>query len=351
MKTIGYAAAAHDKPLAPLAFERRALRANDIAIEILYAGICHTDLHMARNGWGMTTYPVVPGHEIIGRVIEVGRDVTRHAVHDVVAIGVMVDACMTCDQCTRGEEQMCRAAPTNTFGSPDRVTGETTKGGYAKHIVVREDFALRVPKGLDLSRAAPLLCAGITVYSPLRTWNVGPGSRVAVLGLGGLGHLAVKLAVALGAEVTVLSRSKDKAADALNLGAERLLISSDAAAMAHAASSFDLIIDTVPVKHDITPYLSLLDVDATLVIVGQLGPVAETNAFPLIQGRRRIAGSPAGGLRETQEMLDFCARKNIHPDCELIEIEQVNEAFVRLEHADVRYRFVIDMTRFAKIDS
>ncbi|WP_224362903.1 NAD(P)-dependent alcohol dehydrogenase [Hyalangium versicolor] len=347
MKTLGYAATAHDKPLTPFAFERRELRPNDVAIEVLYCGICHTDLHSARNDWGGTSYPLVPGHEIVGRVLEVGREVTRYKAGDAVAVGTMVDACMTCDLCKKGEEQLCRANGTTwTFGSPDRVTGETTRGGYAKHLVVREDFVLRVPKGLDLSRAAPLLCAGITAYSPLRTWNVGPGSRVAVLGLGGLGHMAVKLAAGLGASVTVLSRGRGKEADALALGADRLLASSDAAAMARAASSFDLIIDTVPVKHDLTPYVPLLDVDGTLVIVGQLGPVEETNTYPLVAARRRIAGSPSGGIRETQELLDFCARKNIHPDCELVRMEQVNEAFARLERSDVRYRFVIDMASF-----
>jgi alcohol dehydrogenase (NADP+) len=332
MKTTGYAALAADRPLTPYQFERRALRPND------------TDLHYARNTWGVTSYPVVPGHEIVGRVIELGRDVKRHALGDLVAVGTMVDACLTCDQCKRGEEQLCRATPTYTFASPDRISGELTKGGYAKHLVVREDFVLRLPKGLDSSRAAPLLCAGITAYSPLRTFNVGPGSRVGVLGLGGLGHMAVKLAAAMGAEVSVLSRTPDKQADALSLGADRLLVSSDSAAMTRAASAFDLIIDTVPTKHDLTPYVPLLDVDGTLVVVGQLGPVAELNTFPLVSGRRRIAGSPAGGLRETQELLDFCARKNIHPDCELLRMEQINDAFERLDRSDVRYRFVIDMT-------
>jgi alcohol dehydrogenase (NADP+) len=258
----------------------------------------------------------------------------------------MIDVCRACDQCKKGEEQLCRVGATWTFGAPDRVTGEVTKGGYAKHLVVREDFALRAPAGLDPSRAAPLLCAGITAYSPLRTWNVGPGSRVAVLGLGGLGHMAVKLAAGWGAEVTVLSRGSGKAADASALGADRLLVSSDAGAMAQAASSFDLIIDTVPVKHDLTPYVPLLDIDGTLVIVGQLGPVAETNTYPLVAGRRRIAGSPSGGIRETQELLDFCARKGIHPECELIRMDQINEAFARLERSDVRYRFVIDVGAF-----
>jgi uncharacterized zinc-type alcohol dehydrogenase-like protein len=346
METVGYAAIAHDKPLTPFTFERRALRANDIAMEILYTGVCHTDLHVSRNDWGGTAYPVVPGHEIIGRVLDVGGDVTRHAVGDLVAVGTMVDACMACDQCRKGEEQLCRATATYTFGSPDRVTAEVTKGGYSTRLVVREEFALRVPAGLDPSRAAPLLCAGITVYSPLRTWNVGPGSRVAVLGLGGLGHLAVKFAVALGAEVTVSSRTTGKQADALGLGADRLLVSSDAEAMARAASSFDVIIDTVPAKHDLTPYVPLLDVDGTLVIVGQLGPMAEMNTYPLVAGRRRIAGSPSGGLRQTQEMLDFCARKDIHPDCEPIRMEQINEAFERLGRSDVHYRFVIDMAGF-----
>lgn len=346
MKTVGYAATARDERLAPYSFERRALRADDVALEILYSGVCHTDLHIARDDWGITAYPVVPGHEIIGRVIAVGREVKRHEVGDAVAVGTMVDACMECDQCKKSEEQMCRRGPTLTFGSPDRVTGDVTQGGYAKHLVVREDFALRVPEGLDLTRAAPLLCGGITVYSPLRTWNVGPGSRVGVVGLGGLGHLAVKFAVGLGAHVTVLSRTRDKEAGALALGADALLVSSDHEAMKRAASSFDVIIDTVPYKHDLSPYVSLLDVDSTLVIVGQLGPVAETDTYPLVAGRRRIAGSPSGGLRETQEMLDLCARKDILPEVELIRLEQVNEAFARLERSDVRYRFVIDMTKF-----
>lgn len=347
MKTLGYAATASSQPLVPFAFERRALRPNDVAIDVLYCGICHTDLHFTRNDWGITTYPVVPGHEIVGRVREVGSSVTRHKVGDAVAVGTLVDSCMTCDQCKKSEEQMCRTGGTWTFGSKDPVTDEMTQGGYSKHLVVREEFALRVPEGLDLSRAAPLLCAGITVYSPLRTWGVGPGSRVAVVGLGGLGHLAVKLAAGLGAQVTVLSRTADKAADARALGADRLLISSDPAAMAAAASSFDLIVDTVPVKHDLSPYIPLLDIDGTLAIVGQLGPIPELNSFPLIGGRRRIAGSPSGGLRETQELLDFCARKGIAPDCELIRMEQVNEAFERIERADVRYRFVIDVAAFS----
>lgn len=343
MQTYGYAALAAGKPLAPFRFERRSLRPNDVAMEILYCGICHTDLHQARNDWGGSVYPMVPGHEIVGRVTQVGSAVTRFEPGDAVAVGCMVDSCQHCDQCHNGDEQYCREGFTATYGGSDRITRDITRGGYSKHLVVREEFALQIPEGLDLARTAPLLCAGITTYKPLRVWGVGPGSRVGIVGLGGLGHMAVKLAVGLGAVVTVLSRSKDKQADALALGADRLLVSSDEAEMAKANSAFDLIIDTVPYKHDVNPYFPLLDVDGTLVIVGQVGPLAEPQTFQLIFGRRRLAGSLIGGIADTQEMLDFCARKNILPDCEMIRMDQINEAFVRLEHSDVRYRFVIDM--------
>ncbi len=343
MKTIGYAAQGPDTPLAPMHFERRALRDDDVAMEIIYSGVCHSDLHTARNDWGWTTYPVIPGHEIIGRVIAVGQGVTRYKVGDHVAVGCIVDSCKECDQCHKGEEQLCREGMTGTYSGQDRITGEPTHGGYAKHLVVRDEFVLRVPEGLDLSRAAPLLCAGITTYSPLRNWNVGPGSRVGGVGLGGLGHMAVKLAVAMGAHVTVLSRTADKKADALELGADALLISSDAEAMAAAANSFDVIVNTVPVKHDVTPYIPLLDADGTIVMVGQVGPLEEVNTVPMIMGRRSIAGSMIGGIAETQEMLDFCARFNVLPDCEMISMNQINEAFERMEKSNVRYRFVIDM--------
>ncbi len=343
MKTLGYAAQSAGAPLAPFAFERRALRPNDVAMEILYCGVCHSDLHQARNDWGFGLYPLVPGHEIVGRVIDVGPEVKFYKVGDAVAVGCMVDSCQHCDQCEHGEEQLCREGMTQTYASRDRISGEPTHGGYSRHLVVREEFVLKMPAGLDLARAAPLLCAGITTWSPLRTWNVGPGSRVGVIGLGGLGHMAVKLARALGADVTVLSRTADKTADALALGADRLLVSSDARAMKQAGSSLDLIIDTVPVKHDVTPYMSLLDVDGTLVIVGQVGPMEGPSTLPLLFGRRRIAGSPIGGIEETQEMLDFCGRFNILPDCEMIRMEEINHAFERMERADVRYRFVIDM--------
>jgi len=347
MKTLGYAAQSASTPLAPFAFERRALRPNDVAMDILYCGVCHSDLHQARNDWGWAQYPMVPGHEIIGRVTEVGSAVTRYKAGDAVAVGCLVDSCQTCDQCRQGEEQFCRKGNTGTYNGKDRITGELTFGGYSRHLVTREEFVLRVPQGLDLARAAPLLCAGITTWSPLRNWKVGPGSRVGVLGLGGLGHMAVKLAVGLGAEVTVLSRTRDKQADALALGADRLLVSSDADAMKKARASFDLIVDTVPAKHDVSPYLPLLDIDGTLVIVGQLGPMEPTSTLPMVTGRRSVAGSFIGGIAETQELLDFCARKNILPDCEMIRMEQINEAFERMERADVRYRFVIDMASLA----
>ena len=268
MNTIGYAVKSAADQLAPFEFKRRALRANDVAMEILYCGVCHSDLHWARNDWGWTVYPAIPGHEIVGRVTAIGADVTRHKVGDHVAVGCMVDSCQVCDQCKKGEEQLCREGNTGTYGGFDRFTQEHTLGGYSKHFVVREEFALRVPDGLDLAKAAPLLCAGITTYSPLRTWQVGPGSRVGVIGLGGLGHMAVKLAVGLGADVTVISRTKDKEADALALGADRLLVSSDDAAMASAANRFDVIIDTVPVKHDLNPYTAHATIGTVQIVHG-----------------------------------------------------------------------------------
>ena len=347
MKTLGYAAQSATSPLAPFPFERRSLRPNDVAMDVLYCGVCHSDLHMARNDWGWSFYPLVPGHEIVGRVKEVGAEVTKYKVGDHVAVGCMVDSCQSCDQCKKGLEQYCREGNTQTYGGRDRITCEPTYGGYSKALIVREEFALRVPESLDLARVAPLLCAGITTYSPLKAWNVGPGSRVGVVGLGGLGHMAVKLARGLGADVTVLSRTNAKEADALKLGASRLLVSADAAAMTKAKSSFDLIIDTVPVKHDLNPYLPLLDVDATLVLVGQVGPLNEIHTAGLLLGRRRVAGSIIGGIPETQEMLDFCASKSILPECEMIRMDQIGEAFERMERADVRYRFVIDMASLA----
>ncbi|HEC59256.1 hypothetical protein LCGC14_0505350 [marine sediment metagenome] len=343
MKTIGYAAQSPDARLAPFKFEHRTLRESDVAMEILYCGVCHSDLHMARNDWNWSSYPIVPGHEIVGRVINVSDNVTRFKVGDHVAVGCMVDSCQECNECHNDLEQYCSQGHTLTYGSPDRIDGNITHGGYSKHLVAREEFVLSIPEGLDLSRVAPLLCAGITTYSPLRTWNVGPGSRVAIIGMGGLGHMAIKLAAGLGAHVTVISRSKNKEEDAKTLGADKFLLSTDKDTMTQAASSFDLIIDTIPVKHDLNPYTPLLVLDGTLVFVGQVGPVDEVNTMPMILGRRRLAGSLIGGIKETQEMLDFCGRMNILPECETIRMDEINEAFERMEKSDVRYRFVIDM--------
>jgi uncharacterized zinc-type alcohol dehydrogenase-like protein len=351
MKTIGYAAPSENVALEPYHFERRELRQNDVAIEILYSGVCHSDLHTVNGDWGPQPYPLVPGHEIVGRVLEVGPQVNKFKVGQHVAVGCMVDSCQECDQCDHGEEQYCRHGMTATYGMPDRISGEITQGGYSKHIVVREEFVLSVPDALDLSRAAPILCAGITTYSPLKTWNVGEGSRVGVIGLGGLGHMAVKLAVAMGAEVTVISRSNAKEAEAKQIGATGILVSTDDNVMAQSANQFDLIIDTAPVQHDVTPYMPLLDVDGTLVIVGQVGPLDAPMTYPLIFGRRRIAGSLIGGIAETQEVLDFCAKHNIHPECEMIRMDEINKAFTHLAKGDISHRYVIDMASLDATDN
>lgn len=346
MNTYGYAARDASSPLTHYAFERRVLRPDDVAIEILYCGVCHSDLHQTRDDWkafNPTLYPCIPGHEIVGKVVEVGPGVTRFSVGQQVAVGTIVDSCGLCDQCHAGEEQMCREYPIVTYNGRDRISHEVTFGGYSKHIVVKDHFVLALPEGLDPALAGPLLCAGITVYSPLRTWNVGPGSRVGVIGIGGLGHLAVRFAAGLGAKVTVITRTSAKADEAYSLGADAVLLSTSDEAMAKASSAFDVIIDTIPVKHDVSPYLGLLDVSGVLVIVGNLGDMEGFNTLPLITGRRRITGSPSGGIAETQEMLDFCARQGIVPDCETIAIQDINHAFERMERGDVRYRFVIDM--------
>ncbi|UJX26980.1 NAD(P)-dependent alcohol dehydrogenase [Pseudoalteromonas sp. CF6-2] len=344
MKTVGYAAHDSEKPLEPYHFERRALRDEDVSIEILYCGVCHSDLHTAENDWGWTQYPVVPGHEIVGRVLEVGSGVTKYKVGDNVAVGCMVDSCLSCDQCHHGEEQFCREGMVGTYSGQDRISGELTQGGYSKHIVVREEFVLSVPEGLDLAKCAPILCAGITTYSPLRTWNVGPGSRVGVIGLGGLGHMAIKIAAAMGAHVTAISRSDKKKQQVLSYGAKDLLVSSDEAAMQANANQFDVIINTIPVKHDFTPYIPLLDIDGTQVLVGQVGELAESNSVPLLMGRRRVAGSLIGGIAQTQEILDFCALHNILPEVEMIKMEEINDAFDKLKQGDMASRFVIDMS-------
>lgn len=344
MKTIGYAAHAVKEPLVPYNFERRGLRPNDVSIEILYSGICHSDLHTLNGDWGDQSYPLIPGHEIIGKVIAVGPNVKNFKVGEHVGVGCMVDSCQDCDQCHNHEEQFCRNGLTATYGSKDRVDGTITQGGYSKHIVVREEFVVHVSDKLDISKAAPILCAGITTYSPLRKWNVGKGTRVGVIGLGGLGHMAVKLAVAMGADVRVISRTSDKEESAKAIGAKGIVASTNQEAMKAAASSFDLIIDTVPVKHDLNVYTPLLDVDGSLVIVGQIGTMDEPLTGPLIFGRRRVAGSLIGGIKETQEVLDFCAEHGIHPECETIRPDQINEAWDKLLKSNPAHRFVIDMS-------
>lgn len=344
MKTIGYAAHSSTSDLVPFHFEYRNLRDNDVAIEILYSGICHSDLHQVRNDWGFSQYPMVPGHEIVGKVIEIGAKVTKYKVGDRVAIGCMVDSCQTCDQCHHGDEQFCREGMTQTYNSPDRIDGVITRGGYAKHIVAREEFVLSVPDALDLSRAAPILCAGITTFSPLRDHNIGKGSRVGIAGLGGLGHMGLKLAKAMGANVTVLTSSAEKVTAAKAMGADNVVVMRDEKSVENAANSLDLIINTVPVKHDINPYLWLLDVKGVMVIVGQVGPAGELSSLPLVFGNRAVAGSLIGGIARTQEVLDFCAEHNIHPECEMIRMDEINATFARLEKGDSSGRFVIDMS-------
>lgn len=346
-RATAYAAYDATSPLAPFHFERRALRPDDVCVEIRYCGICHTDLHFARNDWGVTVFPCCPGHEIVGRVTAAGPAVRRFRVGDLAAVGCLVDSCGQCDQCQRGHEQFCRKGYTLTYNGRDAQTGELTYGGYSDHIVVRESFVLKVPAGLDLARAAPLLCAGITVYSPLRKHQAGPRTRLGVIGLGGLGHMAVKLGAAMGSEVTVITGSERKRADAEALGAHRVLLSSDEGAMNGLASGLDLIIDTVPVAHELDRYLGLLDVEGTLVVVGAITPMPGFHSRSILRNRRSISASPIGGIAETQELLDFCAQKGVLPDCETVPIQDVNTAFARMERGDVKYRFVIDMASLA----
>jgi uncharacterized zinc-type alcohol dehydrogenase-like protein len=330
-------------PFKLTAIERRDLEPHDVLIEIKYAGICHSDIHTARGDWGPVNYPIVPGHEIAGIVTRVGSAVTKYAVGDRVGVGCMVDSCRECDNCQKGEEQYCLNGMTGTYGAID-MYGQYTQGGYSTHIVVTDDFVVRIPDGMELDVAAPLLCAGITTYSPLRHWGAAPGKRVAVVGLGGLGHMAVKLAHAMGAEVTVLSQTLKKKEDGLRLGADHYYATSDPETFQKLARSFDLIVNTVSAKIDISAYLSLLALDGTLVNVGAPPEPLPVNVFSLIGHRRSFAGSMIGGIRETQEMLDFCAEHHIAPEIEIISASQIDEAWERVLASDVRYRFVIDIS-------
>jgi alcohol dehydrogenase (NADP+) len=338
-----YAAPSATEPLVPTTIERRDVGPKDVLITIRYAGICHSDIHTVRGDWGPVTYPQTVGHEIVGEVAEVGDQVTKHAVGDRVGVGCMVNSCRECDNCRAGEEQYCQGGNVGTYASVDR-DGTITQGGYSTHIVVDEDFVLKVPESIPYEAAAPLLCAGITTYSPLRHWNAGPGSRVAVIGLGGLGHMAVKLAHAMGAEVTVLSQSLRKKDDGLRLGADHYYATSDPATFTGLARSFDLIINTVSAVVDLDAYLKLLALNGTMVNVGAPPEALPLHVFTLFSSRSSFAGSSIGGIRETQEMLDFCAEHGIACDVELISAEKINEAYERVLASDVRYRFVIDVS-------
>jgi uncharacterized zinc-type alcohol dehydrogenase-like protein len=342
-KARSYAAQSATSTLAPLAIDRREPTATDVEMEILFCGVCHSDLHTARNEWPGTLYPCVPGHEIVGRVTRVGNKVTKFKPGDLSAVGCMVDSCRTCENCKAGLEQFCLAFPVFTYNGVDKHLGGHTYGGYSTSVVVDEAFVLRVPGGLDLAATAPLLCAGITTYSPLRHWKVGPNKKVGIVGLGGLGHMAVKFARAFGAHVVLFTTSPGKVADGLRLGAHEVVISKDADAMKKHASSFDFILDAVSAQHDINTYLSLVKLDGTLTLVGAPERPLPVAAFNLILPRRIFTGSAIGGIPETQEMLDFCAAHKIVSDIELIPIQKINEAWERLVKQDVKYRFVIDM--------
>lgn len=338
-----YGTVAADADLKQLDINRREVTAKDVEIDILYCGVCHSDLHFARNDWGMTKYPVVPGHEIVGKVLKVGKDVKQYKEGDLVAVGCLVDSCRGCNNCKNDLEQYCPEW-VGTYGGYDKHLETNTHGGYSETIVVDEAFVLSIPENLDLAGIAPVLCAGITTWSPLRHWNVGKDSKVAVVGLGGLGHMAIKLADALGAHVTLFSRSTNKTDDAKALGADEVIISTEESQMVGALGRFDLIIDTVPYEHDLNPYIGTLNTNGTLVVVGYLGPLDPMLVtVPLIMGRKSVAGSLIGGIAETQELLDFCGKHNITSDIEVINMQDINTAYERMLKSDVKYRFVIDM--------
>ena len=338
-----YAAAAATSPLASSTIARREPGVDDVQIEILFCGVCQSDLHTARNEWGGTIYPCVPGHEVVGRITKVGSAVTRFKVGQLAGVGCLVDSCRTCPSCSAGLEQFCEKGFTLTYNSPDKHLGGITYGGYSQSITVTQDFVLRIPENLSLAAVAPLLCAGITTYSPLRHWKVGPGQKVGIVGLGGLGHMGVKFARAFGAHVVLFTTSPNKVEDAMRLGAHEVVVSTRPEEMARHAGSFDFILDAVSAVHDLNAYLMLLKRDGTMTLVGAPEKPASVAAFPLIFGRRRLAGSLIGGIAETQEMLDFCGQHGITCDIELIRMEQINSAYERMLKSDVKYRFVIDM--------
>ena len=339
----GLAALSKNAPLTPYSFTRRELLPNDVAIDIKYAGICHSDIHQVREEWGGARFPMVPGHEIAGVVSAIGSSVSKFAVGDLIGVGVFIDSCRDCSSCNQGLEQYCEKGMTPTYNGVERDGVTPTMGGYCDGYVINENYAVKIPAGLDLAAVAPLLCAGITLYSPLKHWKAGPGKKVAVMGLGGLGHMGVKFAHALGAEVTVLSHSPRKEADARQLGADHFVVTSDPAQMKLNKRKFDLILNTVSAEHDINDYLSLLTTDGTLVVIGLPGVPFAVNADSLLSGRRSMAGSMIGGISELQEMLNFCGEKNIVSEIELVSADYVNTAYERTVKSDVRFRFVIDI--------
>lgn len=347
MSTItvkAYGAESTTADLKEMNIERREVTSKDVEIEILYCGVCHSDLHTARNDWGGSLYPAVPGHEIVGRITKVGSEVSKFKVGDLAGVGCIVDSCGHCESCKHDLEQYCLNGFTGTYNGKDKHLGGHTFGGYSQKVVVDSHHVLKVPENLDLAAVAPLLCAGITTWSPLKHWNVGPGSKVAVVGLGGLGHMAIKLAKGLGAEVTLFSRTPGKTDDAKQLGADHVVISTDEAQMDSVKGKFDVIIDTVPYVHDVNPYVTTLNINGTHVLVGYLGGLEPIlNTVPMILGRKSVAGSVIGGIAETQELLDFCGEHNIVSEIEMIKMQEINEAYERMLKSDVRYRFVIDM--------
>lgn len=347
IKAIGTTAS--DQPLSAMTIARRELQPDDVQFQILYCGICHSDLHQVKDDFGFSKYPMVPGHEIVGRVTAIGSDVTKFKIGDLAAVGCIVDSCGHCPACERDLQQFCsgEGGTTLSFGTPDRYMGHVTYGGFSQVYVCKESYTLKMPDSLDPAAAAPLLCAGITVYSPLKHWGAGPGKTVGILGIGGLGHVAIRIARAMGAHVVVFTTSPGKVEDAKRLGAHEAVLSSDAEAMAGYASKLDLIIDTVSAQHDINSYLNLLAIDGSVVLVGLPPEPLAVAPFAVVQGRRSFSGSNIGGIAETQEMLEFCATHGIVADIELIRADQINEAFERLERNDVRYRFVVDMATLA----
>lgn len=343
IKAHGYAAYSEKKPLEPFQFQRREVGEHDALIDILYCGVCHSDIHQARNEWGTGKYPMVPGHEIVGRITKKGNKVEKFNVGDLVGVGCMVNSCHACPRCTEKHEQFCEKGATFTYNSPENNGKNYTFGGYSNCIVVNESFILSIPKNLDLARVAPLLCAGITTYSPLKYWGVGPGKRVGILGLGGLGHMGIQFARAMGAHVTLFTTSANKIDDALQLGAHEVILSKNSDDMAKQINSFDLILDTIGSDHDVSLYLNFLTFDGVMVMVGLPEHAQSINLAPLITSRRKLVGSLIGGIAETQEMLDFCAKHSILSNIEIIPIQKINEAYDRVLKSDVKYRFVIDM--------